>query len=78
MTWEKGRQDKVEGSQRPQNGLHIVRSVAGDETWRSLWDWLLGPDSPTESAAKESKVANGHSQGPHINIRPSKEQNKEN
>jgi len=56
MTSEKGRQDKVEGSQRPQNGLHIVRSVAGDETWHALWDWLLAPESPREPATKESEI----------------------
>jgi len=61
MTWEKGRHDKVEGSQRTQRGLHIIRSVAGDETWRALWDWLLAPEPPTEPAAKESEVADGDS-----------------
>lgn len=61
MTSDSGRHDKVEGSQRPQHGLHIVRSAAGVESWRSLWDWLLAPEPPTEPASKESEVANDDS-----------------
>lgn len=56
MTSGNGRQDKVEGNQRPQSGLKIVSSVAGVESWRSLWDWLLAPELPTEPAAKEPEV----------------------
>ena len=77
MTSEKGRQDKVRCSQRPQNGLHIVRSVAGDETWHALWDWLLASESPTKPAAKESEVADDDSQGSHTNPRSSREYNEE-
>ena len=77
MTSEKGHQDKVRGSQRPQNGLHIVRSVAGDETWHALWDWLLAPEPSAEPAAKESEVANDDSQGPHSSLWPSQEHNEE-
>jgi hypothetical protein len=78
MGSDNGQPTKFEGIQSPQHGLHVTRSAAGGERLQALWDWLLGPDSPTEPAAKESKVANGHSQGPHIIIQPSKEQNKEN
>ena len=56
MTLDSGRQDKIRGSQRPQHGLHIVRSVAGDETWQALWAWLLAPEPPMEPAAKESET----------------------
>ena len=78
MVLENGRQEKVEINQRPQGSLHIVPSDAGVDRWRALWDWLLSPEPPAKPAAKESKVANGHSQGPHINIRTNEEQNKEN
>ena len=77
MTSDSGRHDKVEGSQRPQHGLHIVRSIAGGETWHALWDWLLASESPTEPAAEESEVANENSQGPHTNHRSSQNQNEE-
>ncbi len=77
MTSDSGRHDKVEGSQRPQHGLHIVRSIAGDETWHALWDWLLAPEPSAEPADKESEVANDDSQGPYNKPRPSQEKNEE-
>ncbi len=77
MTSEKGHQDKVRGSQRPQRGLHIVRSVAGVESWHALWDWLLAPEPSAEPAAEESEVANNDSQGPYNKPRPSQEKNEE-
>ncbi len=78
MVLDNGHQEKVESNQHPQSSLHVVSSVAGFDRWRALWDWLLSPEPPTEPAAKESGVANGHSREPHIIIQPSKEQNKEN
>lgn len=61
MLPENGRRDNVECNQRPQRSLHIVCSVAGVESWQSLWDWLLAPEPPPEPAAKESEVADGDS-----------------
>ncbi len=56
MPSDNGPHDKVQPNLRPQRGLQIVRSVAGDETWHALWDWLLAPESPTEPTDKESET----------------------
>ena len=61
MTSENGCHDKGKYTQRPQRSLHIVRSVAGVESWHALWDWLLAPEPPTEPAARESEVADDDS-----------------
>jgi hypothetical protein len=74
---ENGRKVKFRGNHLPLHGLHIVRSVAGDETWRALWDWLLAPESPTEPVARESEIADDDSQTSHNNSRSSREHNKE-
>jgi len=54
MPSDNGPHDKVQSNLRPQRGLQIVRSVAGDETWHELWDWLLAPE-PSEKEGKESE-----------------------
>ena len=61
MPSENRRHDKVPCNLRPEGGLKIVGSVAGIESWRSLWNWLLASESPTKPAAKESEVADGDS-----------------
>ncbi len=63
MPSENRRHDKVPCNLRPEGGLKIVGSVAGIESWRSLWNWLLAPEPPTEPAAKESEVADDDSEG---------------
>ncbi len=77
MTSENERHDKVPCNLLPEDGLKIVGSVAGIESWRSLWDWLLAPESPTKPAAKESEVADDDSQGSHTSLWPSREHNEE-
>ena len=77
MPSENRRHDKVPCNLRPEGGLKIVGSVAGIESWRSLWDWLLAPEPSAEPAAKESEVANDDSQGPDTSLWPSQEHNEE-
>ncbi len=77
MPSENRRHDKVPCNLRPEGGLKIVGSVAGIESWRSLWDWLLASEPPTKPSAKESEVTDDDSQGSHTNPRPSQEHNEE-
>jgi len=63
MPSENRRRDKVPCNLRPQRGLKIVRSVAGVETWHTLWDWLLAPEPSKEQETKESEVTDDDSEG---------------